>query len=99
MQQRHTLYILPCVLMHTTAFCKHADGRLKHSRLMYQPGYCSQTAEMARAYASKHCIDMRSNLVTVTGVSRYERIETPSHFAPWTDPEPVSKSILNFLKT
>lgn len=29
---------------------------------------------------------------------RYEKIETPSHFAIWTDPEPVTKSILTFLE-
>ncbi|DBB15063.1 TPA: hypothetical protein ACH3X3_004078 [Trebouxia sp. C0006] len=32
------------------------------------------------------------------GTFRYERIDSPSHFAPWTDPEPVSASILNFLR-
>lgn len=29
---------------------------------------------------------------------RYERINSQSHFAPWTDPEPISRSILGFLK-
>lgn len=29
---------------------------------------------------------------------RFEQIETPSHFAIWTDPEPVSNSILSFLR-
>lgn len=32
------------------------------------------------------------------GTFRYERLESPSHFAPWTDPEPVSASLLSFLK-
>ena len=29
---------------------------------------------------------------------RYEKLVTPSHFAIWTDPEPVTKLLLEFLK-
>lgn len=32
------------------------------------------------------------------GTFRYERVETPSHFAPYTDPEPISKLVLSFFK-
>ncbi|DBB17565.1 TPA: hypothetical protein ACH3X3_002621 [Trebouxia sp. C0006] len=32
------------------------------------------------------------------GTFRYEKIDSPSHVAPWSDPEPVNASMLNFLR-